>query len=137
MIREQVFLDTSGLLAVANRDDALHAEATEAWRELARSGVGLLTTDWVLAEFLGSSSRLATRQDGISVVRAIRSSARTETVSATRTAWQTGFELYQARLDKEWSLVDCISIRVCEAHSVRRAFTHDHHFEQAGFEVLL
>jgi predicted nucleic acid-binding protein len=48
-----------------------------------------------------------------------------------------GFELYARRLDKDWSLTDCISFVVMREHGLTHALTGDHHFEQAGFRILL
>jgi len=48
-----------------------------------------------------------------------------------------GWQLYCDRLDKEWSLTDCVSIAVMERDQIKEAFTSDHHFEQAGFIKLL
>lgn len=48
-----------------------------------------------------------------------------------------GFALYGERLDKEWSLTDCISFVVMHDHQLTEAATANHHFEQAGFRALL
>jgi predicted nucleic acid-binding protein len=40
-------------------------------------------------------------------------------------------------MDKEWSLVDCISFVVMTDRKLTDALTGDHHFEQAGFNALL
>jgi predicted nucleic acid-binding protein len=45
--------------------------------------------------------------------------------------------LYESRPDKRWSLVDCASMIICQRMKIGRVFTHDHHFRQAGFEILL
>jgi uncharacterized protein len=36
-----------------------------------------------------------------------------------------------------WSLTDCISFAVMSQQGLAEALTADHHFEQAGFVVLL
>jgi len=44
---------------------------------------------------------------------------------------------YSNRLDKEWSLTDCVSFAVMQEKQINQAFTSDHHFEQAGFIKLM
>ena len=46
-------------------------------------------------------------------------------------------ELFQSRPDKDWSLTDCISFVVMHDEKAHEALTADHHFEQAGFTVLV
>ena len=48
----------------------------------------------------------------------------------------TAFYIAQ-RLDKDWSLTDCISFVVMRRRGLTDALTSDHHFEQAGFSILL
>jgi predicted nucleic acid-binding protein len=60
-----------------------------------------------------------------------------EIVPATMEWFERGMELYEGRPDKEWSLTDCISFAVMTERGVSDALTNDHHFEQAGFRILL
>ena len=43
----------------------------------------------------------------------------------------------RTRLDKSWSLTDCISFEVMRSAQATDALTYDQHFEQAGFRALL
>ena len=59
-----------------------------------------------------------------------------EIIRSSGDVFDLGFELYKERPDKEWSLTDCISMVVMKKQSVREALTGDHHFKQAGFDIL-
>ena len=48
-----------------------------------------------------------------------------------------GLQLFKGRLDKSWSMTDCISMALCEELNITEVLTHDHHFVQAGFVALL
>lgn len=41
--------------------------------------------------------------------------------------------LYGERMDKEWSLTDCISFVVMHERNLTQASTTDRHFAQAGY----
>ena len=45
--------------------------------------------------------------------------------------------LFRSRPDKEWGLTDCVSFVVMKERGLTEALTADHHFEQAGFSILL
>ena len=48
-----------------------------------------------------------------------------------------GFALYQARPDKGYSLTDCISMEAMRPEGITEILTHDNHFTQEGFAILL
>jgi uncharacterized protein len=48
-----------------------------------------------------------------------------------------GLTLYDSRLDKEYSLTDCVSMEVMRSRGIREVLTHDRHFAQEGFSPLL
>jgi len=58
-------------------------------------------------------------------------------LQSTRNEFLKGLELYASRLDKGYSLTDCISMNICREFDITEILTHDHHFEQEGFRILL
>jgi predicted nucleic acid-binding protein len=51
--------------------------------------------------------------------------------------WSRGWKMFTERLDKSWSLTDCISFEVMHERGVTEALAADSHFRQAGFHALL
>lgn len=129
-----VFADTFYWVALANRNDASHRNATEFTR---RSSSRLLTTEWILTEVANSLASARHRY----LVQQLRTLWRTDKtlkiVEASHDVFEHGLELFVNRPDKEWSLTDCVSFVVMQEHGLTKALTADHHFEQAGFVPLL
>ena len=137
---EMVFWDTAAFVALGNRDDELHAAAIAASQELARAHTRILTTDAVLTEVANTFSRTTLRPLAHQVIEAFQASVRVrvaQLVHVDAGLWLRGWQFFLDRPDKNWSLTDCLSFLVMEDRKVRRAFTSDHHFVQAGFDKLM
>ena len=132
MIR--VFVDTSYYVAAVNARDAMHRAALE----FARSYTGaMLTTEFVLIEVGNWLARSGDRVVFVDLLRQLRADPQVTVLPASPVLFERGLSLYTRRPDKDWSLTDCISLVVMEEHGLRDALTADHHFEQAGFTILL
>ena len=55
---------------------------------------------------------------------------------STRESFLSGMALYEARPDKGYSLVDCISMQTMRKEGLTEVLTNDRHFEQEGFRAL-
>ncbi len=133
----RVFLDTSGLIAVINTDDHWHARAEIVWHQLVASANLLLTSSLVLIELADGLSRVHHRGLAIRLVESLQASQRVEIVRVDERLEQLGWQLFRDRADKEWGMTDCVSLAIMGDRQIYDAFTADHHFEQAGFNVLL
>jgi predicted nucleic acid-binding protein len=134
---KQVFVDTSALIALGNKRDAFHQAAYRVNAELQRQRCSFVTTGAVVFEFGNAFSPLRLRQTAITLIRALRESERWTCMPLDDRLFQKAFERFQHVRDKEWGLVDCLSMIVAEEASITEIFTTDHHFEQAGFRILL
>jgi predicted nucleic acid-binding protein len=45
--------------------------------------------------------------------------------------------IFESRLDKGYSMTDCISMSIMYDYEVTEVLTHDRHFAQEGFVILL
>ncbi len=137
---ETVFWDTAAFVALGNRDDALHSAAIAVSQELARQKALVLTTDAVLVEVANTFSKAAWRPMAQRLIEALQRSVEAgaaQIVHVDEALWQRGWQLFRERADKDWGLTDCISFVVMQQRGLTRAFTSDHHFEQAGFFRLM
>ena len=132
-----VFLDTSGLVAVVNTDDQWHADAESVWRQLFMSQRPLISTSLVLIELADGLSRIRHRALAIKIRDRLRATPRIRIIQATAGLDERAWELFRQRTDKEWGMTDCVSIIVMQDEDVTDVLSSDHHFEQAGLNILL
>lgn len=130
-----VFADTFYWIALINPVDR-HSQATLRFDDLL-SGGNVYTTEEVLAEvltFFAGDSWLRSR--AVETVREILSDSAVHIIPQSHESFVSGFDLYAARPDKEYSLVDCISMQTMRREGITEALTNDKHFEQEGFRAL-
>ena len=128
-----VFADTFALIAWLNPRDAAHATVTAFFNAFRGQ---LVTIEWVLMEFADALSAPAARGKTAMFLQAVRNDPLFEIVGYKPDAFRVGFNLFASRLDKAWSLTDCISFALMTERGLTDALTADHHFHQAGFRAV-
>ena len=130
-----LFADAHFFIALLNPRDGAHGSASIYIEPDLEQP--LLTTTWVLAEVGDAMATTAANRAAFAdLYRLLDSHTAVEIVSGD--LWLArGLHLYEHRLDKAWSLTDCISFVVMTDRRLTEALTGDHHFEQAGFRALL
>jgi predicted nucleic acid-binding protein len=133
-----MFVDTSGWGAIVDPTQPFHARA------LAFAGKGTVahpsvTTNLVLVELVALLTRplRIAKAAQIQILRDLRTDPTIEVVYVDPVLEAAAWRLWEARPDKDWSLVDCASFVVMRQRGLTDALTSDHHFEQAGFVRLL
>jgi predicted nucleic acid-binding protein len=126
-------MDTFGLIAWINTRDAAHQRVKSYLDSYSGS---IVTTEWVLLEFADALSLSSTKPFAIEAIKRIHRLPMFLVVGFDPAVYQAGFDLYQARSDKDWSLTDCISFAVMTQRGLSEALTADRHFEQAGFRAM-
>lgn len=129
-----LFADTSFFVAFFHDGDVDH-DAAHDYMENHQGTI--MTTDWVLVEFGNFISRRASRAQFGPFIAELLVDPRFIIHQADHTDFNAGLQLYHQRQDKHWSMTDCISFSLMEREGMTDALTSDHHFEQAGFKIVL
>lgn len=129
------FGDTSFFIALLSADDNFHNLALEYARQPSRRP--FITSTWVLVELGNACSAPPRRILFEKTIAALQDHDTAAVLEPEQADFERGVKLYLARMDKRWSLTDCISFVSMSEHSLTEALTSDHHFEQAGYRALL
>jgi predicted nucleic acid-binding protein len=96
-----------------------------------------VTTEAVLWEWLNALSDTTTRAIAVEGYIRTHRDSRIEIVAFETGLNKITIDLYRSRIDKDWRLTDCLSFVIMERRRLTEALTTDHHFEQAGMQVLM
>ncbi len=131
------FVDTFYWIARIDPHDQWHQRAKEVSASLAATP--LLTTEAVLIELLNYFSAYGPemRRAAAHIARRILNDPRVEVLAQPRETLLAGLALFEARRDKGYSLTDCISMQAMRGRGLTDVLTHDRHFAQEGFFILL
>jgi uncharacterized protein len=137
ILPDRVFVDTSYFVARFNRGDQYHAR-TRTIEKAIRTACQFWTSDAVLLEVMASLSRPPVRTFALRIWDQFHGADdRCRSIALSESSLGEGVNLFRTRMDKSWSLTDCLSFQVMRDHGLSDALTSDQHFVQAGFRALL
>lgn len=134
---KKVFADSNYWIALINPKDQWRKQAVEVSNLL--GSALLVTTDEVLVEVLNHFAErgFEARRVAVLNIQEILINQQAEVIPSSHDGFVEGVALYLARLDKGYSLTDCISMNVMRERGITDVLTNDHHFSQEGFHLLL
>jgi predicted nucleic acid-binding protein len=133
----EVFADAHYWDAVSNQSEADYQAAVDAYMSLGRALIH--TTDEVLTEFLNFYSNKGPRLR-VRAAEFVRTLLAREDIRVrfhSQASFLAALDLYEARRDKGYSLVDCASMNLMRELGLSQVLTRDRHFAQEGFTVLI
>jgi uncharacterized protein len=135
MSSDRLLIDTAFIQALLNRNDQ-HHEASRSILPRVKAAAEVWVTEAVLVELANALSSI----DREGAARFIEECYQTPNIRVVRVdtpLLRRALALYRSRIDKEWSLTDCISMVTMQEHGLFEAVTTDRHFAQAGFRTSL
>lgn len=130
------FVDTWFFIAYLRESDPHHKAALRLAINLRNAT--FVTHDGVLSELLTFFSGHGDlwRKHVAEFVRDALQSRQFKVAPLTRYLFEEALGLYERRLDKEYSLVDCASMRLMIRRGITHVLSNDHHFSQEGFTLV-
>ncbi len=121
-----IFIDSYFSFAILNKNDHAHAVAkTFVTRPLGP----VVTTAWILTEVADGLSAPINRQLFIDLLNLLRTDPGVKIIPPNERHVDEAISLFGARLDKGWSLTDCVSFVNMRELGIQQALT--------GFTALL
>ncbi len=126
-----VFVDTSALYALLDRNDRQHAAAARSWKALIEAREPLATTNYVVVE----TNALVLTRLGLAAVRVLHD----DVLPMRAVHWVTDAQHRAAATaqllaaKRDLSLVDLTSFEVMGQRGITTAFAFDRHFRERGY----
>ena len=135
----RMFMDTSALIALEDRDDRNHSAALE-YRERLREGKtsfrSLYTSNYVMDETLTLLRLHLGHRVAVSFGESVKSSKAVKVLWIDSESDAVAWKIFRAHEDKDFSYTDCTSFALMEREAISSAFAFDKHFTQYGLKTL-
>lgn len=127
-----IFMDSSALYALADKDDSNNPAAHLIKERLIRERLRVITINILVIE----CHALILSRPGHQKARDWLVNLPLPVIRITEDDEKRGKAIIQQYHDKDFSLADAISFAIMERLGLRHAFTFDDHFRRYGFTVL-
>ena len=127
-----IFVDTSAIIALLNRNDSFHDQAEKIILKLEKERVSLVITNYIRLE---THALLLYRAGSIIALKFLEDKSwYVEWVSEQDE--HEALEVIKKYNDKSFSLTDAVSFVIMKRLNINGAFTFDRHFQQYGWSIL-
>jgi uncharacterized protein len=130
-----VFVDTGAWIALALGRDPYHDRAVAIWEQALSGGSRVFTSIPVMIETFTFLDRNVTRDVALAWKDAVVELRRVVLLECKRNDLQKAWEYFARKDLHKLSAVDATSFVLMKREKIRLAFSFDHHFASAGFQM--
>lgn len=132
----QIFVDTSALVALKNKSESRHLQATNGFKTLLEKNFRIVTSNFVFAEVYTLLRYRVNHHVAVEIGNLIRQNKLIQYLRITEEIESSAWEIAVSYKDKDFSFTDCASFALMEKLGINDAFTFDDHFKQFGFTIF-
>jgi uncharacterized protein len=133
---EDIFVDSSAWIALADRDDSHHQAAAEAYPILLKNYKTMVTSNLVMAETYIMILKGLGHQVALEFLERIKASPRILKSYSYDDVETEAERILSKYLDQNFSYTDAVSFAIMKRQGIKKAFSFDKHFVTAGFTNL-
>jgi hypothetical protein len=130
---EDVFVDTSAWVALADKDDSHHRDAASSYPSIFKNHKSLVTSNLIIAETYILLLKELRHRAAIEFLERIKASPRILRVYSNEGVETEAEGILAKFTDQDFSYTDAVSFVMMKRQKIRKAFCFDKHFVTAGF----
>jgi len=130
---EDIFVDSSAWIALADEDDLHHKEAAAAYPSILKNAKILVTSNLVIAETYVVVLNEMGHREAIEFLELIKASPRILKTYSNESVEADAERTLSKYSDQSFSYTDAVSFAIMKRQKIRKAFSFDNHFVIAGF----
>ena len=130
---EDVFVDSSAWIALADKDDSHHKEAASSYPSIFKNHKNLITSNLVIAETYIVLLKELRHEAAIQFLERIKTSPRILKICSNENIETEAEGILMKYIDQDFSYADAVSFVIMKRQKIRKAFCFDKHFVTAGF----
>ena len=130
---DDVFVDTSAWVALADKDDSHHKEAASSYPSIFKNHKTLVTSNLVIAETYIVLLKELRHKAAIEFLERIKGSPRILKIYSNENIETEAEGILAKYMDQDFSYTDAVSFVIMKSQKIRKAFCFDKHFTIAGF----
>lgn len=134
---KKVFVDTSSLVAIIDKDDDMHAESKRLLDMVKKERLALITTDYVFDETITTVLSRAGHKLAVFAGKLMLDSSLADVIWLDQEIKLRAWDFFLRHDDKGYSFTDCTSFVFMKEMRIRRYLSFDEHFRQSGFSPAI
>jgi len=133
MMLEDIFVDSSAWIALADKDDSHHKEAASSYPSIFKNHKTLVTNNLVIAETYIVLLKELGHKVALEFLERIKTSPRILKICSNENIETEAEGILAKYVDQDFSYTDAVSFVIMKRQKIRKAFCFDKHFVTAGF----
>ncbi len=134
--RRAIFVNSSGWLALYNRNDPHHPAARALWEQLHGQPVRFVTTDYVLDQVYTVLKVFGSLHSAQAVQAVVKNSQLVRLFMVDAVIFDRAWRVFVEDEQPQWTFTDCVNFSVIQYLGISEVFTFDPSFAHPSLTII-